>query len=49
MVALGAVAKLTGALSLKDIEPILKNFFPEDKQEFVPLNVKAIKTGYDAV
>ena len=49
MVALGAVAKLTGALSLKDIEPILRNFFPEDKHKFIPLNVNAIQAGYDAV
>jgi 2-oxoglutarate ferredoxin oxidoreductase subunit gamma len=49
MVALGAVAKLTGALSLQDIEPILKNFFPEEKHKFVPKNVEAIHAGYAAV
>jgi 2-oxoglutarate ferredoxin oxidoreductase subunit gamma len=49
MVALGAVAKLTGALSLKEIESILKNFFGEGKQKFVPKNVEAIQTGYAAV
>jgi len=49
MVALGAMAKLTGALVLTDIEGILKKFFPADKQQFVPMNIKAIQSGYDAV
>jgi 2-oxoglutarate ferredoxin oxidoreductase subunit gamma len=49
MVALGAMAKLTGALSLKEIEPILKNFFSEDKHKFVPMNVEAIRAGFEAV
>ena len=49
MVALGAMARLTKALGLTDIEAILKNFFPEDKLRFVPKNVEAIKAGYDAV
>jgi 2-oxoglutarate ferredoxin oxidoreductase subunit gamma len=48
MVALGAMAKLTGALSVAEIEPILKNFFSEDKHKFVPMNVEAIQTGYNA-
>jgi 2-oxoglutarate ferredoxin oxidoreductase subunit gamma len=49
MVALGAMAKLTGALALTEIEGILKNFFPPDKHKFVPLNVEAIQRGYTAV
>jgi len=49
MVALGAMAKLTGALVLDDIEGILKKFFPADKHQFVPMNIEAIKAGYDAV
>jgi 2-oxoglutarate ferredoxin oxidoreductase subunit gamma len=49
MVALGAMAKLTGAVKLADIEGILKKFFPADKHQFIPENVKAIKAGYDAV
>ncbi|QQO10200.1 2-oxoacid:acceptor oxidoreductase family protein [Breznakiella homolactica] len=49
MVALGAMAKLTGALALTEVEPILKNFFPEDKHKFVPMNVEAIKAGFAAV
>ncbi|MDR1325843.1 MAG: 2-oxoacid:acceptor oxidoreductase family protein [Treponema sp.] len=49
MVALGAMARLTGALSLNDIEPILKKFFQSDKHKFVPMNVQAMKVGYDAV
>jgi 2-oxoglutarate ferredoxin oxidoreductase subunit gamma len=48
MVALGALAKLTGALSIDDIEGILKKFFPPDKHKFVPLNVEAIRAGYAA-
>ncbi|MDR2495077.1 MAG: 2-oxoacid:acceptor oxidoreductase family protein [Spirochaetaceae bacterium] len=49
MVALGALARLTAALHLTDIEDILKRFFPKDKWRFVPKNVEAIKAGYDAV
>jgi 2-oxoglutarate ferredoxin oxidoreductase subunit gamma len=48
MAALGALAKLTGALSIDDIEGILKKFFPPDKHKFVPLNVEAIRAGYAA-
>jgi 2-oxoglutarate ferredoxin oxidoreductase subunit gamma len=49
MVALGAMAKLTGALSITDIEGILKKFFSPDKHRFIPLNVEAIRAGFDAV
>jgi 2-oxoglutarate ferredoxin oxidoreductase subunit gamma len=49
MVALGAMAKLTGALALTEIEAILKKFFSPDKHKFIPLNVEAIKAGYEAV
>jgi 2-oxoglutarate ferredoxin oxidoreductase subunit gamma len=49
MVALGAMAKLTGALELSSVEKILKKFFPETKHKFVPMNVSAIRAGQDAV
>jgi 2-oxoglutarate ferredoxin oxidoreductase subunit gamma len=49
MVALGAMARLTGALAITHIEEILKNFFPPDKHKFVPMNVEAIKTGFGAI
>jgi len=49
MVALGAMAKLTGAIKLTDIEGILKKFFPQEKQQFIPMNIKAIQAGYNAV
>ncbi|MDR2095637.1 MAG: 2-oxoacid:acceptor oxidoreductase family protein [Treponema sp.] len=49
MVALGAMAKLTGALAITDIEGILKKFFSPDKHKFVPMNVEAIQAGYKAV
>jgi 2-oxoglutarate ferredoxin oxidoreductase subunit gamma len=49
MVALGAMAKLSGALALTEIEEILKKFFPPDKHQFVPQNVAAIRAGYGAV
>ena len=49
MVALGAMAHLTGALALTDIENILENFFPPDKHSFVPKNAEAIRAGYNAV
>ncbi len=49
MVALGAMAKLTGALELSSVERILKKFFPENKHKFVPMNVDAITAGMAAV
>ena len=49
MVALGAMARLTGALSLTDIEDILKKFFTVDKHNFVPMNAEAIRAGLEAV
>jgi 2-oxoglutarate ferredoxin oxidoreductase subunit gamma len=49
MVALGAMAKLTGALALSEAEGILKNFFSPDKHKFIPKNVEAIKAGFDSV
>ncbi|GHV27275.1 2-oxoglutarate ferredoxin oxidoreductase subunit gamma [Spirochaetia bacterium] len=49
MVAFGAMAKLTGAFSINAIEPILKNFFGADKHKFVPMNVEAIRAGFEAV
>jgi 2-oxoglutarate ferredoxin oxidoreductase subunit gamma len=49
MVALGALARLTGALALSEAEGILKNFFTPDKHKFIPMNLEAIKAGYGAV
>ncbi|MDR0562257.1 MAG: 2-oxoacid:acceptor oxidoreductase family protein [Spirochaetaceae bacterium] len=49
MVALGAMAKLTGALKLDDIDGILNKFFPPDKRGFIPKNVEAITAGYESV
>jgi len=49
MVALGAMAKLTNALNLTDIEGILRKFFPPDKHQFIPMNIKAIQAGYESV
>ena len=49
MVALGAMAKLTNALNLADIEGILRKFFPQDKHQFIPRNIQAIQAGYGAV
>ncbi|MDR1127738.1 MAG: 2-oxoacid:acceptor oxidoreductase family protein, partial [Treponema sp.] len=49
MVALGALARLTGALAIGGIEGILENFFAPDKHKYIPLNAEAIRAGYDAV
>ena len=49
MVALGAVAKATGALMLTEAEKILKKFFPPDKHKFIGENVEAIHAGFKAV
>jgi len=49
MVALGAMAKLTNAVNLADIEGVLRNFFPADKHQFISRNIEAIQSGYEAV
>ena len=49
MVALGSLAKLSGALALNDVDGVLKKFFPLDKHRFVPMNADAIRAGYGAV
>ena len=49
MVALGAMAKLTGALSLSKTEDILREFFSLDKHHFIPMNLEAIEAGRKAV
>ena len=49
MVALGAMAKLTGAFSIAQIEGILRKFFSADKHRFIPMNVQAIQAGAAAV
>jgi 2-oxoglutarate ferredoxin oxidoreductase subunit gamma len=49
MVALGAMAKLTGALALTEVEGILAKFFSPDKHKFIPKNVEAIRAGFEAV
>ncbi|MEJ5187846.1 2-oxoacid:acceptor oxidoreductase family protein [Treponema sp. J25] len=49
MVALGALAKLTGVLRLTEAEKILKKFFPEGKHKFIPMNLEAIHAGFRAV
>ena len=48
MVALGAMAKLTGALSLDKTEEILREFFP-GKSQLIPMNLQAIEAGQKAV
>ena len=49
MVALGALAQLTSAFSLANIEESLKKYFPKDKHQFIPMNVQAIQAGAKAV
>jgi 2-oxoglutarate ferredoxin oxidoreductase subunit gamma len=49
MVALGAMAKLTGAFSLDHVEAILRDFFSADKHHFIPMNVQPIEAGAKAV
>jgi 2-oxoglutarate ferredoxin oxidoreductase subunit gamma len=49
MVALGVMAKLTGALHLQGVEDILKHYFPESKHKYIPANVACIRAGLEAV
>ena len=48
MVALGALAKATGALSLNKAEEILREYFV-DKHQLLPMNLAAIEAGLKAV
>ena len=45
MVALGAYAKLSGAIEPGELGEALKTVIPERNQKLVPLNVKAILEG----
>ena len=49
MVMMGALAKVTGAIKMDKLEPVLKSFFPESKHRFIPSNLAAVKAGMDAV
>ena len=49
MVALGALAKLTGFLKLSDLDSVLKGFFPPDKHKFISENADAIRAGMGSV
>ena len=49
MVALGALARATGALHLKTLEEILAGFFPGPKAKFIPMNIAAVREGEKAV
>lgn len=49
MVMMGAMSKVTGAVKLAKLEEVLKSFFPENKHKFIPMNIKAIEAGMNAV
>ena len=49
MVMMGALAKVTGAIKMDKLEPVLKTFFPESKHKYIPSNLAAVKAGMDAV
>jgi 2-oxoglutarate ferredoxin oxidoreductase subunit gamma len=49
MVMMGALSAATGAVKLDSVESILKSFFPESKHHLIPLNVKAILAGQEAI
>ena len=45
MVAVGAYAEKTGAISLESLKEALKDALPERNHRFIPANVKAIEAG----
>jgi Pyruvate/2-oxoacid:ferredoxin oxidoreductase gamma subunit len=49
MVMMGALSRATGAVKMDQVESILMSFFPESKHNLIPLNVKAIKAGQEAI
>lgn len=49
MVALGAYAEATGAVSRESLEHALVEALPERNHKFIPVNIKALEAGADAV
>jgi 2-oxoglutarate ferredoxin oxidoreductase subunit gamma len=49
VVMMGALSQATGAVKLDHLEDVLKSFFPESKHRYIPLNVRAIAAGKEAV
>jgi 2-oxoglutarate ferredoxin oxidoreductase subunit gamma len=49
MVMMGALSKATLAVKLDHLEDVLKSFFPESKYRYIPLNIRAIEGGKNAV
>ncbi len=49
MVMMGALSRVTGAVKLAKLEEVLKSFFPENKHKYIPMNIKAIEAGMNAV
>ena len=49
MVMMGALSRVTGAVKLAKLEEVLKSFFPESKHKYIPMNIKAIEAGMNAV
>jgi 2-oxoglutarate ferredoxin oxidoreductase subunit gamma len=49
VVMMGALAAATGALKLDHLESVLESFFPESKHRYIPLNVRAIQAGQEAI
>ncbi len=49
MVALGAYAAKTGAVSMSSLEIALKNALPERNHKFIPVNLLAINAGAERI
>jgi 2-oxoglutarate ferredoxin oxidoreductase subunit gamma len=49
MVMLGALAAATNAIALVETESFFKEFFPEEKQRLIPVNIGAVAAGKEAV
>ena len=45
MVMLGALAVTTKTLALDNTEAFFKEFFPEEKRHFIPINLQAVAAG----
>lgn len=47
ILALGIVAKASKLISLENLEKALDNVIPEHRKNLLPLNIKALKIGYE--
>ncbi len=49
LVMMGALARVTGAVKLGRLEPVLESFFPVTKHALIEMNIAAVEAGERAI